>query len=542
MQGCITKDDPSSPELRVVNLKSFYLGISPAPGGPGYPPPTVLAPGEAAQFTADTSDQSPVVVYADFTEEAMWRFVAGLAARMVPGGDLVPNEGLAFIADGLQRVLSAQQVSDDLDAGDSRGAAEGIYELITGDKFIETFVKLATEYGQKHGVDMMTKWTEAGIAEVFMGVAAVDVIASATDFLANYILNNHSELRFSWAMPSGGPVTPSAASPVPAPAGVAPGVRLDCVRGETKYACLSFRVADFTDESALPSPNFPDVSGLPSPGEDSRLVGIDLDTQYDGGLLHEGLLGAEIRLRVPSQGEFPLDVSWGTSPAYSVGVAVVPGFKARLHLYGVVPKAVGTIAGATIHIKGVGELGIIEYEADVPLERGIRFTHGPLARAALSFGTTIPTDPHYPGGVQGAFTVTGVSSSSPGHGPVAVTYQWTNRSPFRDFSPMEGPQREGFPRIAVLLDANGYPYVLGAPRSSGEPCDAEPGQTVECVLETFEYSAPPSQPPDLSDVLIILRDDLLPLAEGAYVFDQFPSPFSNTTVDEGAYIFRGGAR
>ncbi len=201
IQGCIATDDASSPEFRIVNLKSFYLGISPAADGPGYPEATILGPGDAAHFTASIADEPPAVVYADFTEAAMWRFVVGLVARMLPAGDQIPNEGLVFIADGLQRVMSAQETSEALNAGDSSGAAESLYELITGDTFIETFTMLAAEYGQDHGIDMMSTWTQSGIRQVFLGVAAVDVIISATDFLANYIFNNHSELAFSWIPP-----------------------------------------------------------------------------------------------------------------------------------------------------------------------------------------------------------------------------------------------------------------------------------------------------------------------------------------------------
>lgn len=198
IQGCISNDDPASPEFRVVNIKSFHIGISPAPDGPGYPSPTVLGPGDDITFTGHTSDQPPAVVYAEFTESAMWRFVAELVARMLPAADQIPEEGLAFIADGLQRTFTAQEISEALDAGDELGAAEGLYQLITGESFIETFLTLAAEYGQQHGIDMMTKWTQSGVRQVLLGVASVDVIISTTDFLANYLFNNHSQVAFNW--------------------------------------------------------------------------------------------------------------------------------------------------------------------------------------------------------------------------------------------------------------------------------------------------------------------------------------------------------
>ena len=214
IKGCITKDDPASPELRVVNLKSFYVGLAPAAGGPGYPKAMILGPGDAATFSADTSDTPPATVYADFTDAAMWRFVVGLVAEMMPGGDLIPNDGLAYIADGLAMVFSGQEMSEDLDAGDAAGAAEHLYELITGDKFIATLVQLAAEYGQEHGVEMMSKWTTSGIKQVFIAVTAVDVIISATDFLANYVFNNHSAVAFSWSTPATSQVPEPGSSPV----------------------------------------------------------------------------------------------------------------------------------------------------------------------------------------------------------------------------------------------------------------------------------------------------------------------------------------
>lgn len=202
IQGCIEKDDPSSPQFRVVNLKSFFLGISPAPDGPGYPSPSLLGPGDAARFTASASDTPPAAVYADFTEAAMWRFIVGLAARMLPLGDEIPNEGLAFIAEGLQRVMSAEEVSKALKSGDAAAAAEAVIALMTSDTFIEKFTELAAEYGEKNGLDMMKKWTKAGIKQVFLAVAAADVIFSSTDFLANYFFSNRSEVAFSWATPT----------------------------------------------------------------------------------------------------------------------------------------------------------------------------------------------------------------------------------------------------------------------------------------------------------------------------------------------------
>jgi len=202
VQGCVTKEDPPAPELRVVNLKSFYIGVSAAPDGPGYPAAIALAPGEAAHFTANTADTPPAVVFADFTEEAMWTFVASLAVRMLPSGEDVPGEGLRFIAEGLKLENSTVELAEALDKGDARKAAEAFYELVTSDTFIETLVKRAVQYGQEHGLSMMTKWTQAGVRKVFLAVGATDVIISAWDFVWNYFLNNHSQVAFNWVVPT----------------------------------------------------------------------------------------------------------------------------------------------------------------------------------------------------------------------------------------------------------------------------------------------------------------------------------------------------
>jgi hypothetical protein len=217
LQGCVTTDDAASPKLRVANLKSFYIGISPAPGGPGYPAAQVLGPGESAAFTASTGDKPPATVYADFTEPAMWRFVVSLCAEMLPGGDLIPNDGLQFIADGLSRVMSAKDASDALDRNDATAAAEAVYEIITGDGFIETFAQLAKQYGQQHRIDMLTKWTQAGIHTALLGLASADAFLSSFDFLSNYVYDNHSEVAFSWSNRPTSAATATTAPPAQPP-------------------------------------------------------------------------------------------------------------------------------------------------------------------------------------------------------------------------------------------------------------------------------------------------------------------------------------
>lgn len=217
IKGCVAENDSSSPELRVINLKAFHIVVdlpdtSDLNMEPAYPLHSIFEPGEAVRFPTPRGSGEALAL-ASFSDEAMRTFVVSLVLRMLPGGDLVPNEGLAFIADGLAKVITADEIRQDLASGDSLSAAEGVFDLITGDSFIETFAKLATKYGQENGIDMMTKWTQAGIQKTLLAVAAVDVIISTTDFLANYIFNHESRVIFKWSMPAPSGVPGPGSSP-----------------------------------------------------------------------------------------------------------------------------------------------------------------------------------------------------------------------------------------------------------------------------------------------------------------------------------------
>ena len=76
VQGCVEKDDPSQPELRVVNPKSFFFEVSSV--SHGYFEQTLLGPGKSLRFEASTSDEPPMVVAAEITQEAGWRLVLHL--------------------------------------------------------------------------------------------------------------------------------------------------------------------------------------------------------------------------------------------------------------------------------------------------------------------------------------------------------------------------------------------------------------------------------------------------------------------------------
>jgi hypothetical protein len=85
IQGCIEQDDPSSPQLRVVNPKSFFFEVRPVSGGNGYPPVTMLGPGDDLKFQASTSHPAPLVVQAEITQKAGLYLIVHLAIQMLPG-------------------------------------------------------------------------------------------------------------------------------------------------------------------------------------------------------------------------------------------------------------------------------------------------------------------------------------------------------------------------------------------------------------------------------------------------------------------------
>lgn len=217
IQGCISDDG-----LSVTNLKSFHIAvsISPPPSDPSYLETQIAPPGESIPFPPLNTDTPTATAYATFSQDSMNTFLVSLILRMLPGEDVVPNEGIAFIADGIGRVVSADAIIEALEAGHALGAAEGIVEVLTGDALIEAFAELAHQYGAENGVDMMTKWSKEGIAKVMLGVAAVDVIVSVTDFLANYFFSYETLVAFrSDDLPDGnGPVSddaPDTARPDP---------------------------------------------------------------------------------------------------------------------------------------------------------------------------------------------------------------------------------------------------------------------------------------------------------------------------------------
>jgi len=204
VQGCVQKDDPQTPELRVVNPKSFYFEVKPLSGGNGYPPETMLAPGDSLRFQANTSDPSPLVISADITQKAGLYLVVDLVIQMLPGFNQLgfQSSTLACItekASDVSYVTAATYAL--LVAHDGAAAAEQLVDMLGDSDAMGRFITGAKDchYGPA------STWSVEGVKQIG---AATSTIISATDFIANYLLNYESHLSFSWRADRGVPETP----------------------------------------------------------------------------------------------------------------------------------------------------------------------------------------------------------------------------------------------------------------------------------------------------------------------------------------------
>lgn len=234
IQGCIEDDDAELLELRLVNPKSFYFEVKPTSGGDGsYPPASLLGPGESLGFAADTSDPAPLVVSAEITQAAGYRLITALVIRMLPAARLVSAPMLACISD---RIGDEAEVAAAVEAlildHDGLKAAEHVARMMTDDHLIRLFLDGAEDCGQQYGIDVARTWTVAGIRQIG---ASTSVIISATDFIANYVLNFHSEVEFRWVRPSDNP--PPAGTPLIGAIELSAGGRIRVTINSTSNAC-----------------------------------------------------------------------------------------------------------------------------------------------------------------------------------------------------------------------------------------------------------------------------------------------------------------
>jgi hypothetical protein len=201
IQACVTKGDPVSPEFRITNLKPFGVGISPRPGGPGYPLAAPLAPGETARFAANTSDKPPAIAYADFTEESVRWILATAILRSLPLGDKVSVEGTGSIVDALQGV-GPKSIREALFDGPQQ-AAETLVSVVQTDDFAEACNEAAAEFGRTHeGFEFMATWGKDGIHQVLSETVGVDLVLPITEYVVEHFIDSRPSVTFYWVTPS----------------------------------------------------------------------------------------------------------------------------------------------------------------------------------------------------------------------------------------------------------------------------------------------------------------------------------------------------
>lgn len=197
LKGCVEADTQSGATVRVVNLKSFPIGIKASGPAQGVPP-QILDAGASLSFEIDTTGQPPVLVASEFTEEAMGYFIVKLLLDAMPFADLVPSGAYRPIAD---KILEQQFIAPaivELLRKDGLGAAEEIIRMLNEDSFLNVFVSAVTDYGTQNNISVLAKLTKAGAKSVLLAITATNVIFKSTDFIANYFFNNQTRVEFRW--------------------------------------------------------------------------------------------------------------------------------------------------------------------------------------------------------------------------------------------------------------------------------------------------------------------------------------------------------
>ena len=210
VQGCVERDDPDRPELRVVNPKSFFFEVSSIQFEP-----YLLRPAESYRFFANTADNPPLVVSAEVSQAAGVHLVMHLVLQMLPGGSqlLSQNGIVTCLAETLSNLAPIASAVEALVVHrDGAAASEALLELYSNLASAEAFISAADGCG----APVASSWTGTAFGQLATGARVTATIMSATDFVANFLLNSHSEVQFKWTEP-----TPT---PTPIPTMRPPGV------------------------------------------------------------------------------------------------------------------------------------------------------------------------------------------------------------------------------------------------------------------------------------------------------------------------------
>jgi len=194
IQGCVEQDDAQHPVLRIINPRSFYYEIAPISGGSSYPAAAVLAPGDDVKFTASTSDPSPLVVKAQLTQKAAWYLVIHMIITMLPGLNQlgIQSDQVACVTERLSDVSDFASAVESLLNNDGAAAAESISHFMHDSAAVQRFLTATDDCN----FGPAPTWSVEGLNQIG---GALSVIQSATDYIANYFVNNNgAQVSFNW--------------------------------------------------------------------------------------------------------------------------------------------------------------------------------------------------------------------------------------------------------------------------------------------------------------------------------------------------------
>lgn len=195
IQGCVDRDDPLLPELRVVNPKAFYYEVRSSSNGRAVIAPQLLSPGEDLTFAISTQDPSPLDVEVEITQAAGLRLVVHMVLTMLPGANQFGIQGrhVGCITERLNDVTALAQATEALTLDyDGVDAADALFEFLSDEDAMRRFVTAADdcEFGPAR------TWSLEGFKQI---TGAASTIMRATDYLANYLAGNSpARLSFTW--------------------------------------------------------------------------------------------------------------------------------------------------------------------------------------------------------------------------------------------------------------------------------------------------------------------------------------------------------
>jgi hypothetical protein len=216
LQGCIDKDDPHQPSLRLVNPRLIFYEVSSISGGGNYPPKKILAPGGSLPFVADTQDRSPLIVTATLTQESTLYLGVNMILAILPGlnqlqalNDVtVRGQQIACLANNLPYQVDIINMGKAIVENKQTAAVQAFGKFLMDESKMLALIKA----GRECKIGPASTWSLAGLNKIG---SASSLLMTEVDYLATYLSGNiYGEVAFYWTAPS----TPTPAfTPTPAP-------------------------------------------------------------------------------------------------------------------------------------------------------------------------------------------------------------------------------------------------------------------------------------------------------------------------------------